>query len=190
MNKEYLTYFTGKACLKGHYSERYTSNSVCLACKKLEYKPTGKKAGNSNLPERIAAIEAKEEFYFTGKVCKHGHVSKRYTSNSVCYECSLTVFKEKRRGKERQYSISKYGITPDQYDKMLIAQNGVCKICKQPEQSMNGAKTKLKLLAIDHCHDTTKVRALLCSRCNIGIGCFKHDPDLLKKAALYCEEHK
>ena len=182
-----LTYFTGKPCPKGHYSERYVSNSVCVACKRIEYKPNGRKVGNSNLPERVAAIEAGDEFYITGKPCKHGHISKRYTKDSRCYECTLSVFKTYRRGKERQYSLAKYGITPSQYDDMLWKQSGVCAICKKPETMVYAETNKAKPLSVDHCHKTKKVRGLLCSACNTGIGFLSHDPETLRRAAMYCE---
>lgn len=184
------TYFTGTACSKGHYAERYTSNGVCLECAKLDYKPTGKKVGNQGCIEKEIAIENGELFYFTGKPCKHGHIANRCVKTSACVECKTTVFKHARQKRERKYSITKYGITKEKYEEMLFIQNGVCRICKEPEKSLNGKGTGLKPLAIDHCHETGEVRGLLCSRCNIGIGSLKHSPDLLRKAALYCEEYK
>ena len=182
-----LTYFTGSPCNKGHYAERYTSNGVCLECKKMKYKPTGKKPGGSNLPERLAAVANNEKFYFTGKACKHGHISKRFTKTTICLECSKTVFKEKRKSRERGYSINKYGITEKQYNEMIWLQSNLCKICEQPETATTGTNNKVRPLAIDHCHKTGKIRALLCARCNSAIGLLKHNPELLRKAALYCE---
>ena len=57
----------------------------------------------------------------------------------------------------------KYGITLDIYNDMLKNQKGVCKICKQLCKSG-------KVLAVDHCHQTGKVRGLLCATCNTGLG--------------------
>lgn len=59
----------------------------------------------------------------------------------------------------------KYAITVEDYDKMLIAQAGVCAICKR-----TNIKTRL---AVDHNHDTGQVRELLCTRCNPALGWFE-----------------
>lgn len=76
----------------------------------------------------------------------------------------------------------RYGITQQQYWKIFEEQNGVCAICKTPP---NGRK-----LDIDHCHESGKVRALLCPLCNSGLGHFKESTELLLKAVSYLEEHK
>jgi hypothetical protein len=82
--------------------------------------------------------------------------------------------------------LKKYGITPDQYIQMMFDQNGLCAICEGPETHL--IKGKLPLLAVDHDHETGKVRGLLCSRCNNGIGHFKDSPTLLQRAASYVEK--
>lgn len=177
--------YTGSACLKCGYSLRYTKTSNCVKC--LKYIPTGK-PNSLPLPEKLKAIENNEDFYFTGKPCKHGHISKRYVKGSVCYECSLTVNKEKRKGKERQYSLAKYKLKPEEYDAMFLAQKGLCAICDEPETNIDNNTKTIRALAVDHCHIQNRVRRLLCSSCNMGIGQFNHDPKLLIAAALYCEE--
>jgi 5-methylcytosine-specific restriction endonuclease McrA len=42
------------------------------------------------VPERETAKAAGERFYFTGKPCKNGHLSKRYTGTGVCAKCATT----------------------------------------------------------------------------------------------------
>lgn len=82
----------------------------------------------------------------------------------------------------------KYGITVDDFDRMAHEQNYCCAICHRQETSVD----KLGLprrLAVDHCHTTGKVRALLCTNCNKSLGGFKDDPRLLREAAAYLERH-
>jgi hypothetical protein len=83
----------------------------------------------------------------------------------------------------RRYTLQKYDLTVDQYNNMLTEQVGVCKICGQPETSVS--RGALRSLSVDHCHDTGKVRGLLCYRCNTSIGRMNDDPDLLQKAVDY-----
>lgn len=177
--------YEGSACNKCGNNFRYTKTSNCVNCSK--YKPTGKPRSEP-LPERLEAIKNNENFYFTGKPCKQGHISKRYLKGGICLECSKTIFKERRKGKERQYSLAKYGLKPEEYDAMFLKQNGLCAICKNPEVNIDHNTKIIRALAVDHCHNTEKIRKLLCSNCNMGIGLFKHKSELLKAAALYCEE--
>lgn len=57
--------------------------------------------------------------------------------------------------------------------------SGRCAICGVPEAECT------RSLAIDHCHKTGAFRGFLCSNCNNGLGIFKDNPALLKKAADY-----
>ena len=43
---------------------------------------------------------------------------------------------------------------------------------------------------IDHCHETDKVRGVLCMKCNSALGLFKDNIDILKKAIKYIKKHK
>ena len=84
---------------------------------------------------------------------------------------------------QRNYELmSKYGITVDDYEELIRSQNNKCKICMKSE-------TTNRSLAVDHCHKSGAVRALLCFRCNTSIGQFEDSPDLLRKAAEYLEHH-
>jgi hypothetical protein len=70
---------------------------------------------------------------------------------------------------------------------MFAEQGGVCKICHKPETQKY--KNRLTKLSIDHHHKENKVRGLLCSKCNRGLGCFLDDLSLLIAAAEYIREH-
>lgn len=83
---------------------------------------------------------------------------------------------------------AKFGITPEQYQAMHDAQQGVCAICGEPETRVRSGR--LCTLAVDHDHVTGAVRDLLCNRCNTGLGWFQDRADLLRRAALYVENHK
>lgn len=66
--------------------------------------------------------------------------------------------------KSREYHLrSKYGLEPDDYDRLLAQQNGVCAICEHPEKIRTS-------LSVDHDHETNEVRGLLCFNCNSSLG--------------------
>ena len=83
-----------------------------------------------------------------------------------------------RTAKSRRiYVLRQYGISPEEYDRRLALQNGVCAICKK--------KPKRRLLFVDHCHRTGKVRGLLCMKCNSALGLYEDDPTLAEAATAY-----
>lgn len=77
---------------------------------------------------------------------------------------------------------SSFGIDIEDYEKMLEDQNGVCAIC-----GAKHADVRKHRLHVDHCHETEQVRGLLCSNCNMGLGKFQDDLQLLKNAVAYLE---
>lgn len=81
-----------------------------------------------------------------------------------------------------------YNITPEEYNKILTQQNGVCAICFTKETV--DRKGKKYDLCVDHCHETNTIRGLLCRKCNSGLGLLGDSLDTLKKAISYLEKHK
>lgn len=105
-----------------------------------------------------------------------------------CITCDLKAhaeWRKKNRGKaslrDRKSLVSSYGITLEDYDKMLSDQGGVCKICG----GSNSESARKNSLYIDHDHVTGVVRGLLCDRCNRGLGMFLDDPTRLLQAVSY-----
>jgi predicted nucleic acid-binding protein len=78
----------------------------------------------------------------------------------------------------------KYGITQQDYNDMLQAQNNWCAICNIEEQHCENSR-----LAVDHDHDTGLVRALLCKKCNQAIGLLQDNSSFAYKAFEYLKEH-
>lgn len=78
----------------------------------------------------------------------------------------------------------RYGITIEDYELILKSQLHKCKICGTTETGRKGSIH----FAVDHCHETGQIRGLLCHHCNTGLGKFKDNVELLKKAITYLEE--
>lgn len=69
-----------------------------------------------------------------------------------------------KNARGREFCLQRdYGLTRDEYEAMHEAQGGLCAICRRPQGSN-------RELAVDHCHDTGRVRGLLCWNCNSAIG--------------------
>jgi hypothetical protein len=92
--------------------------------------------------------------------------------------------KSKTKDYELNFQMKRnYGISLDEYYKLVKKQNGVCAICKQKQRA--GRKTRL---SVDHCHTTGKVRGLLCDTCNRSIGLLKDNIDVLQNAIQYLKQ--
>ncbi|MCS5736715.1 endonuclease VII domain-containing protein [Herbiconiux daphne] len=95
--------------------------------------------------------------------------------------------KEWVRSRKNQQLKTLYGITIDEYEEMSERQNHVCAICKCSETAITRWGTP-RSLAVDHCHQSGKVRGLLCHNCNIVIGQSKDNIETLKNAITYLQE--
>ena len=138
-------------------------------------------------PERIAAYKKSE----AGR-----RSDAKYRATHGTHEMNKpgTRAYDRYRGSEkyvRSYMnsqlVSAYGITYEDYQRMLSAQGGVCKICLEvnPRKSQ---RRKLRPLFVDHCHKTGKVRGLLCTHCNSAIGYFKENAEVIVRAISYLKE--
>jgi hypothetical protein len=84
-----------------------------------------------------------------------------------------------RRSQRRTRFREIYGISEADYDVMFARQRGACAICKRTGER----------LCVDHCHLIRRVRSLLCTKCNSGLGFFNDDRALLLAAAAYLQAH-
>lgn len=72
---------------------------------------------------------------------------------------------------------------------MKRSQHDRCYLCGS-EGFLIGNNAHTEKLAVDHDHETGRVRKLLCHNCNRALGLMKDDPELLRRAATYIEKHK
>lgn len=82
-------------------------------------------------------------------------------------------------GYRRRMILRRYGLTPEQYDAMLAEQDGRCAVCRC---------TSSRRLHVDHCHETGRVRGLLCFNCNSALGHAKDDTQRLQALIRYLEQ--
>jgi Recombination endonuclease VII len=87
--------------------------------------------------------------------------------------------------KYKRFIQKTYGISYESYIELLEAQKYCCAICKSKVSSSRTTR-----LFVDHCHETLRVRGLLCSACNHGLGLFKDSPTLLRAAIHYLNPDK
>jgi hypothetical protein len=83
-----------------------------------------------------------------------------------------------------------HGLSPEQYNAMREAFDYRCGICRIHEDDLpthRGAKGRL---CVDHCHNTDRIRGLLCMWCNTTIGMMKDDPALFMACIAYLERTK
>lgn len=86
--------------------------------------------------------------------------------------------KDTLKSSYKKWALKKnYGLSIEEYNSLLKLQNNCCAICNKKEQK--------KMLAVDHCHSTGKVRGLLCSKCNTAIGLVKENKETLNKMIAY-----
>ena len=102
---------------------------------------------------------------------------KWYAANKErIHEYSYRWCKEHHRQRQSVYLKHKYGITIQEYERILAEQDGVCAICK--------VNPKKNPLCVDHNHSTREIRGLLCVKCNLGLG-YLDNPEWMHKAIEY-----
>jgi Recombination endonuclease VII len=113
--------------------------------------------------------------------CSKNRAERFYTSSrgKVCSSCRKAGRRQAARNARIQAT---YGLSAEDYQRLLEAQDGKCAICLE---------TRKANLAVDHCHKTQAVRGLLCARCNgqlLARGA-RDRPEVLRRAADYLESY-
>lgn len=125
------------------------------------------------------------------RICKNDNCNAEYMptgrNQRFCSVCSKLNEKQYNKNYDkRAYAkfgkskkCSKYQITEEQFNKMFEEQEGCCAICRKHQTQFD------RSLAIDHCHQTTTVRGLLCTKCNLMLGYAEDNIGILAAAIKY-----
>ncbi len=113
-----------------------------------------------------------------------------------CKKCDLAArhkYKEANRDRfrllNRQQNLRiKFGMELEDYDKLLKDQDYSCAICKSPESYGVSTRGYSHAFSVDHCHETGKVRGLLCNNCNRGLGLLGDNLESIQKVVEYLKK--
>ena len=120
------------------------------------------------------------------KVCKEvkpysefykapGNADGYHTKCKVCRRAYNATYYTKE--KRRKYHVKHaYGLEPNQVEELRASQDNRCAICTAEFKDSPH---------VDHCHESGKVRGLLCRECNVGLGHFGDSREVLLSAADY-----
>jgi len=173
---------TCKACLKDKLRDWRKANPDLDAATRKSWR---------DLPENRQSIREADSRYYARNKAKRNQANKAYRERSP-EQIALRKREWRLNNLERVQNnrlITNYGITLEHYLKLLEEQGGVCRICRDPETRSITASKKPMNLVVDHDHFSGRVRGLLCSACNVGIGHLRESPNFLRAAADYLEQH-
>lgn len=144
-------------------------NHRCNKCRKQYYQKNREKI----LKEKQQYFIMNKEEIRIRKNLWHKTFREKYPEK---YKERVKIQYQRRKKQLKEYKLkTKYGLTFDDINKMLLEQNNLCKICLNILTKPN----------VDHCHITGKVRGLLCGNCNTAIGLMKEDLSILNRAHMY-----
>lgn len=110
----------------------------------------------------------------------HWHYSSKFCSKE-CYHKSV-YRRWQKKGINKSYALDRlYGLSQDQYARMILEQEGKCFLCETVPKTT---------LCVDHDHETGLVRKLLCRSCNMALGLVKDNPKTIAKMFDYVKDLK
>ena len=113
------------------------------------------------------------------RCCRNCKKSLPVTSFSPRYKFECKACRAKR-DRQRHFN-RKYGLTTEDWAALLKKQKGRCALCRKPRFNRYGS------LCVDHCHDTRRVRGLLCAPCNLALGVLGDTPKKLQRVLNYVQ---
>jgi hypothetical protein len=125
------------------------------------------------------SLKQRKQWYRDNRERSIAYVKSWQEANPERVRASAQRNRSKKLKKMRELHLRRnFGLSIDEYERLLEQQGGGCAICQSPP-------TPGISLHVDHDHGSGEIRGLLCFRCNNGIGLFRENPDLLQDAARY-----
>ena len=155
---------------KCHPDRPLRCREMCASCYRKWLRET-------NPEYRARSIEHGKEWARKNRE-RHRANNKRWRQENQEY---LREYRRKNRHQQRKSWIKlNYGLSWNEYEAMFDAQDGKCAICGSPNPG-RGAHW----FDVDHDHRSGRVRGLLCHSCNVGLGAFKDDLEIVRRAVQY-----
>lgn len=168
-----------------HTRMMYGKSSVCKVCHALEAKDVRIKHrtlhGYTIKSNAVIPFDLNGILSLKCGTCKQIQSTDRFIKQSngnnflasKCKSC-LKLYQRESHWK-RKLGIDYRKI----YDELFDKQNGCCAICNRHSDDLKN------ILYLDHCHQTNKVRGLLCESCNFAIGSLKDSIEIMQNAIKY-----
>jgi hypothetical protein len=139
--------------------------------------------GDDLVCNKCKVVKPKSEFFKESKFTR----GYRYS----CKDCEAPRFKKYREDNKEKVNNNRlkwnrkksYNFPPKLFEARFDEQGKSCAICKSPNAGGRGA------FHADHNHETNQPRGVLCHNCNVALGNFKDNPELLKTAIEYLEKY-
>ncbi len=156
--------------------------SFCKACQRANAS-----AWRKAHPEKQRGYKARYLAKPEAQAVRREGARRRRLANPEAYreqqrrwrETNREWFNERQRRYQPQRRLAQYGLTQADYEGLLEQQENGCAICRIPFTEVPAH--------IDHCHQTGRVRGILCGPCNRALGLLEDSPELIQRALAYLQ---
>lgn len=167
-------YHDNKDRAKARHHKWYSENKEYISQKGKEYYQNNK--------EKILAYGLE---WSRKNIDKRKEQYERWRDKDPIRKLKAEIRQRPKEQRKRNSRLKdKFNMTIVEWEALFNEQGNVCAICKGTDP---GSKAGWNT---DHCHKSGKFRFILCCHCNRGLGAFKDNPELLRRAADMLESFK
>jgi hypothetical protein len=117
--------------------------------------------------------------------CGKSYIPKHLKAKAAFCSPACKQDERKASGRQRELYLQRnYGIGAADYDRILAEQGGGCALCGVKPEDLTAGRYRT-YLHVDHCHDTGRVRGLLCPDHNLLLGRFGDDATMFRRVVEY-----